>query len=152
MAERRDRDLQPADKIRLICRRDPRYRPEAYFWIFEALEHTLRGLPAPRHVTGQELCHGVRSLALERFGPLARVVLECWGITRTEDIGRMVFHLIDVELMGRTETDSIADFDQVFEFAEAFAPGAVAGVRLHDVFCPPPEPSPRLRAKEPALF
>jgi len=150
MAEKRE--LGAYERIRAICRRDARYRQDAYYWIFEALEHTLRSLPAPRHVTGQELCHGIRLLALERFGPLARAVFRSWGVTRTDDFGRIVFHLIEVELMGKTEQDSFEDFQGVFDFAEAFDE-VPRDVRLSDVFvaggAPAMAPLPR---KEPALF
>ena len=67
-------ERNPFDRIRAIVKKDPSYRVEAYCYVFEALDYTLRSLPKPRHVSGQELCDGIRSLAIERFGPLARTV------------------------------------------------------------------------------
>ena len=113
-------DKNPFDRIRAIVRRDPTYRVEAYCYVFEALDHTLRGLTKPRHVTGQELCLGIRDVAIERFGPLARTVFNHWGITKTEDFGRIVFNLIEAELMGKTDTDSLDDFRDVYDFDEVF--------------------------------
>jgi uncharacterized repeat protein (TIGR04138 family) len=73
-----------------------------------------------RHVTGQELCRAVRDAALERWGLMARGVLARWEITRTEDIGTIVFALVDNHWLSKQPTDTIDDFHNVFPFAEAF--------------------------------
>lgn len=73
-----------------------------------------------RHITGQQLCEGLRDLAIERWGYLARTVLRNWGILRTEDFGRIVYALIDAGILARTEEDSLDDFTDVFDFAAAF--------------------------------
>jgi uncharacterized repeat protein (TIGR04138 family) len=116
-------DKNPFERIRGIVKRDPAYRAEAYCYVFEALDYTLRALPKPRHVPGQELCQGLKELAIERFGPLAPVVFRHWGVTCTEDFGRIVFKLIDAELMGKTESDSIDDFRDVYDFEDVFDRG-----------------------------
>ncbi len=113
-------DKNPFERIRAIVKKDPSYRLEAYCYVFEALDYTLRGLGKHRHVSGQELCAGIRDLALERFGPLAWTVFKHWGITRTEDFGRIVFNLIESELMGKTDTDAIEDFRDVYDFEDVF--------------------------------
>ncbi len=104
-----------------LVRIDPRFRPEAYHFVFDALDFTLelRG-GARRHVTGPEIMEGVRRLALERFGYLARTVLESWGVRSTDDFGAIVFHLIDVDLLQRTADDRREDFVGLYDFAEAF--------------------------------
>jgi uncharacterized repeat protein (TIGR04138 family) len=66
------------------------------------------------------LCEGVRQFAVERFGYLARTVLESWNIRRTDDIGVIVYAMIEVELLRRNDNDSQADFHDVFDFEEAF--------------------------------
>ncbi|HOB73006.1 MAG TPA: hypothetical protein PKG54_00640 [Phycisphaerae bacterium] len=73
-----------------------------------------------RHVTGQQLCWAIRDTALKRWGLLARQVLAHWGITRTEDIGAIVFALVDNGWLSKQPTDSIDDFNHVFSFSEAF--------------------------------
>ncbi len=73
-----------------------------------------------RHVSGRELCWGLRDLALERWGLLARVVLESWRVRSTLDFGRIVFGFIDFELMRKQPEDSIDDFADVYSFAEVF--------------------------------
>jgi uncharacterized repeat protein (TIGR04138 family) len=106
-----------------------RYHQDAYRFVFEALQHTQERLrrPLPRnpddenaHITGQELCDGIRELAVKRFGLLARTVFDHWGIRGTSDFGRIVFELIERGEMRKTDRDSLADFSDVYEFDEAF--------------------------------
>ena len=73
-----------------------------------------------RHVSGPELLHGLREHALREFGPLAATVLENWGVTRCEDVGEMVFQLIEVGAFGKSDEDCPQDFAGVFDFDEAF--------------------------------
>lgn len=108
------------DKLMEICRGDRRYARGAYLFIFEALEHTVRKLGVRRHVTGKELLEGIRQFSRRQFGPLAKTVFRRWGIQSTDDFGQVVFRLVEVGLLGKTETDSVEDFHQVFDFDTAF--------------------------------
>ena len=102
--------------------------PEAYEFVRHGLQDTARRVhehmdalhEQDRHVTGQELCLGLRDFAINRFGLLAPMVLELWHIHRTEDFGRMVFALIEVGEMQRRPEDSLEDFCGVYDFREAF--------------------------------
>lgn len=73
-----------------------------------------------RHLTGQELCEGLREFALKQWGLMARTVLQRWGITCTFDFGRIVFALIDAARMQKTDEDTIDDFRDVYDFKAAF--------------------------------
>jgi uncharacterized repeat protein (TIGR04138 family) len=107
--------------VRDIVARDPRYNAEAYDFVFEALDHTLRRLGGNvRHVTGAEIMESVRLLALEQFGFLARTVLSQWGIRRTDDFGHIVFNLIEADLLQKTANDRLEDFIALYDFEEAF--------------------------------
>lgn len=112
------------DKDRVILdivMRDPRYSAEAYDFVFEALDFTLRRRGgAARHVSGSEIMESVRQLALEQFGYLARAVLAQWGITSTDDFGDVVFNLIEADLLQKTADDRREDFAHLFEFESAF--------------------------------
>lgn len=108
------------DRLRSVVRGDGRYDVNAYRFVYQALDFTLKNIGCKRHVTGRELCEGIRGLALEQYGGLASMVLERWGVRRTADFGNIVFNLVAAELMSRSETDSSADFDDVFDFREAF--------------------------------
>jgi len=77
------------------------------------------------HVSGQQLCFGLRDYAQRRYGAMAKTVLNHWGITRTEDFGRIVFAMVRVGLMRKTEEDELSDFRGVYDFDDAFAMPAV---------------------------
>jgi uncharacterized repeat protein (TIGR04138 family) len=111
---------------------DKRYAIEAYEFLCHALvftQHQLDRVPEPglqpenakdKHVSGQELLEGIRQLALEQFGPLAFIVFRSWGLKSTRDFGNMVYHLIDSGIWFCSETDRIEDFDDLYDFEEAF--------------------------------
>lgn len=133
------------DDLAGVLARDPRYTIHAYAFVFDALEFAKglkkrvpglgrarpRSSAAARHVSGRELCEGARRLALENYGLMALTVLNLWGITSTSDIGEMVYHLIAAGDLEKTASDSRADFEDVFDFEEAFRRGFV--VPLDDV-------------------
>ncbi len=131
------------DDLAGVLARDPRYTVHAYAFVFEALEHTKqlkrrgllgegpklahpqgrqrrrRGAERPQHVTGRELCGGARDLAQRLYGYLALTVLAQWGLRSTADIGNIVYNLIAAGDMEKTPEDSLADFDDVFDFEQA---------------------------------
>ena len=73
-----------------------------------------------RHVSGRELCWGLRDYAQRRWGLMARCVLESWNIRHTSDFGRVVFGFIDFDLMQKQSGDAIEDFEDQFDFEQAF--------------------------------
>lgn len=99
---------------------DPRYPEKAYVFLLLALQRVIGRLPEPRHVSGRELALGCRELALELYGPMARTVLDHWGIRGTGAFGDLVFNLLEIGVLSKTEEDSRGDFEDVFDFAEAF--------------------------------
>jgi uncharacterized repeat protein (TIGR04138 family) len=96
------------------------YKPNAYRFTLDAVGFTVRELEENRHVSGNELLDGIRRMALDRFGPMAKTVFEQWGITRTEDFGSIVFQLVDEGLLGKTEQDKLSDFARGYDFHDAF--------------------------------
>jgi len=110
----------PENQLEALVQRDPRYTIEAYLFLREALDYTVRTLDKPRHVSGQELLEGIRRYALSEFGPITRRVLSEWGIHACIDFGNLVFNLVDEGLLGKTEDDSIEDFTPGYDFEEAF--------------------------------
>ena len=105
------------DRIRL---REPRFHEHAYLFVLSALEFCQARLPERRHIAGRELAVACRDLALERYGVMARVVLEHWGVQSTSDIGDMVFALVDLGLLISQATDTRDEFADVFDFDKAF--------------------------------
>jgi len=113
-------DAELLERIRDLVNRDRRYRPEAYDFVRHALDHAARLLDVPGHLTGPQLLEGVRDLAILRYGPMAGPVLEHWGLRSTEDVGEIVFNLIDIGVLSKTESDAREDFANGFDFADAF--------------------------------
>ena len=73
----------------------------------------------PRHVSGQELCHALKQLALDQFGLMAKLVLAGWGIRATSDFGEIVYNLIRIGEMSKSNGDRREDFDDVYDFDQA---------------------------------
>ena len=105
------------DRIRL---REKRFSEHAYLFVLAALEFCQTRLPERRHISGRELAMACRDLALERYGLVARLVLEHWGIRATSDIGDVVFTLVDLGLLISLPNDTRDEFADVFGFEEAF--------------------------------
>ena len=113
------------EALQRIRQKDKRYPEAAYHLVRESLNHTTKILEKPergegRHVTGRELLAGFRIFVLSQFGPLTRTVLKRWGIRQTEDVGNIVFNLVNEGALGATEEDSIEDFRDVYTFDSAF--------------------------------
>lgn len=112
------------EAIDQVLARDPRFDRAAYHFLRDALDYTLKvrkkASGAQGHITGPQLLEGIRQHALKSYGPMVPTVLEYWGVGRTEDFGAMVFSLVEEGIFGKTETDSIEDFKNVYSFHDAF--------------------------------
>jgi uncharacterized repeat protein (TIGR04138 family) len=114
-----------------ILARDSRYAREAYHFVRESLDVTQQHIHKncrdrtdrkDRHVTGQQLLEGIRDYALKSFGPMSLFLLNTWGLYRSDDVGEIVFNLVDhgQGMFGKTENDSRDDFKAAYNFEEAF--------------------------------
>ena len=114
-------DLQFADDVMgRIRARGGRYNERAYLFLLGTIEFLQLRLEVRRHVTAAELAWACRDFALQQYGLLAPVVLAHWGITRTEDLGRIVYTLVEVGLLVTQPGDHESDFNAVYEFTDAF--------------------------------
>ena len=108
-----------------ILKEDSRYHAEAYLFIREALDFASKTLKKPskgpqKHVSASELLEAIRQYALREYGPLAMTVLNYWGINNCTDFGQIVFNLVNKNILRKTESDSIRDFDNGYDFETAF--------------------------------
>jgi len=118
-----------------LADRDGRYQPEAFVFIQESVGVTVQMINNGEikrdsadhdknefHVTGQELLRGVLRLSRDRWGMLAPVVFDFWGIHSTEDFGEIVFLMVEDEEMEwkKRDCDSRKDFANGFDFATSF--------------------------------
>ena len=132
---------QPEIDWRKILDQAGPYPIEAFNFVREGLNHTVErallqgdgsaralgaGNPETNHISGQQLCLGLRDFAILQYGMLAPAVLRHWNIVRTEDFGRIVYAMIDGSVMSKTPEDSIDDFASVYEFDEAFSDAHLA--------------------------
>ncbi len=113
------------EALELIRAKDPRYDRQAYLFVREALDFTQKKISKEnrgriRHVSGQELLEGIRDYALSQFGPMTMMVLQEWGVNACADFGDIVFNMVDIGLLAKTEKDSRADFGGGYDFYEAF--------------------------------
>ncbi len=117
-------EQEQREQIRRLAEEDGRYHEEAFLFVRRGLDHTVRGIlhagGSPRHVRGQELVRGLRDYAVQEYGPLCLRLLRYWGVHTTDDIGEMVFLMIDAHILGKTEEDTIEDFHDVFDFEVEF--------------------------------
>lgn len=113
-------DDLPVMGIEDVISTDGRYRPEAFGLLHEGLARAVKDThgreqeEGDNHVTGQQLCESIRDLAMDRYGMMARAVLQMWGVTGSLDFGNMVYLLIENGYMRKTEEDSLNDFKDVF--------------------------------------
>jgi uncharacterized repeat protein (TIGR04138 family) len=108
-----------------IVAHDSRYRQEAYVFLRGALDYVQKPSGKNRkieacHITGRELLIGLRAYALELYGPMAKALLNEWGIHSCEDFGELVFNMVDHGLLSKTEKDSRDDFKSGYDFHEVF--------------------------------
>ena len=116
---------KPHISIEELIRRDGRYPLAAVQFVREGLNYTVSkvhpkaGEGERRHVTGEQLCLGLREIALKKWGYMAKSVLNKWHIEQTRDFGEIVFIMVNSGWMHKEPTDSVDDFNEVYEFAYA---------------------------------
>ena len=123
-----------------LLKEDTRYPLEAYQFVRDALsfaqddldmgtdnaanaasQHSAEASQRPeRHLTGQELCEAIRLYALSQYGYLSKTVLNQWGLNATGDFGNVVYNLISIGWMRKSEDDLREHFDEVYDFETVF--------------------------------
>ena len=129
---------EPLQRILELVKKQPQYKVDAYLFVQNALafaqaemkmkieqeseldEYESAVPTRESHLTGQQLCEAIRQFATEQFGYMAKVVLNSWGVYSTSDFGEIVYNMIRIKLMKKSKTDRREDFDNVYDFDEAF--------------------------------
>lgn len=114
-----------SEAVQAIVDRDPRYDRDAYAFLRDALEFSIKKhrkahKEEPVDIPAADLLEGLRLFALKEFGPMAPTVLGHWGVRSCEDIGNLVFNLVDARVFSKTEKDTAEAFQSGFDFDEAF--------------------------------
>ena len=105
------------------------FHPHAYVFVSEALKtaqelvsrQLVDRLDETHHISGPELLEGVRILGLRLYGLMAPVVFRHWGLSSTDDFGRIVFEMIERGDMRKSDSDQLSDFHGVYSLDESFA-------------------------------
>lgn len=121
-------DLDFNEIVDLIRKEDGRYHRKAYVFVREGLDKTVKTIKQAdsaqarptMHITGRELALGLKTHALDQFGPMAKTVLADWGVKATSDFGEIVYNLIEYNVFSKTESDRKEHFDAIYEFDDAF--------------------------------
>lgn len=113
------------EAVEKVCSSDARYQPEAYVFLRDALDSTLKRRKKAKkdmsaHVSAPELLDGFRLHALHEFGPMTITVLSYWGVRSSEDIGHMVFNLVETGVFGKTDEDNLENFRNGLDFEKVF--------------------------------
>jgi uncharacterized repeat protein (TIGR04138 family) len=110
----------PEDKLYDAAEASGRFRPAAFLLILRSLERAQRRRGRRGHVSGVALLESLRELVREEYGPMALTVLHHMGLHSTEDVGELVFYMVERELLRKREEDTIEEFRDVYDFEEAF--------------------------------
>ena len=113
------------EAVEQILAKDARFSRDAYVFVREALDFTQKLVVKEarggiRHVSGQELLDGIRKFALEQFGPMVVTVFEEWGVKNCRDFGDIVFNMVEIGLLAKTDKDTRDDFQNGYDFTDAF--------------------------------
>ena len=113
------------EAVEQVLVKDSRYHRDAYTFVREALDYTQKLIGKEtrgqiRHVSGQKLLDGIRQFALQQFGPMTMTVFEEWGVRNCRDFGEIVFNMVEIGLLAKTEKDSRDDFQNGYDFTDAF--------------------------------
>lgn len=120
------RDEKFTNTVERIVDKDPRFSVEAYAFISDAVLYTTHKIesdsPAKQHhITGKELLDGIKDFAMQQFGPIAPAVLRHWGLNDSMAIGHVVFNMVNNQLLGKSQKDTIDDFKHGFDFDMEFS-------------------------------
>lgn len=92
-----------------------KYSDDAYIFVREAVDFAIRHIGEVRHVSALELLENCKIYAQKQYGLLAQDVLENWRINSADDIGNIVFELIEAGSLSASPGDSREDFSIKFD-------------------------------------
>ena len=106
-----------SDSFDDIVAKDNRYDGRAYALLMDVVHYLGKD---GKHMSAAEIMDEFRETALDQFGPLAYRVLTEWGLKSCEDIGEMMFNLLEFHRVRRDSDDLPESFLGGYDFEEAF--------------------------------
>jgi uncharacterized repeat protein (TIGR04138 family) len=89
---------------------------EAFHFVVDALQFTVEQMgdksgEAPRHLHAHELLDGLVHFGMKKFGLLSDTVFKQWGVKSNQDIANIVYQMIKIEMLKKSEEDDFKDFE-----------------------------------------
>lgn len=106
-----------SDRFEDVVAKDARYDARAYALLMDVVHYLGE---SDRHMTGEDVLEEFKERALDQYGPMAYTVLTEWGVRRCEDVGEMMFNLVEARRIKRDEGDTPEAFVGGYDFREAF--------------------------------
>lgn len=109
------------EAVEELCSRSDRYKQDAYVLLRDSFDATLKQTEKANtegNLSAAELYHGYCAYAVAQFGPLAEDVLYSWGVSSPEDVGELVYNLIEMGIFGSRKEDSKVDFAELPPMAD----------------------------------
>ena len=109
--------------VEQIVANDQRYHREAYVFVRDSLRLTVEIAIKAGHDSGvhaNDVLNGLRDSAVKQFGPMAKFVLEQWGIHRCPDFGEILFNMADIGFLANSAKGCRTAFAEGFDFDAAF--------------------------------
>ncbi len=114
---RQEANRQMAMEARLrALAKDSVYALEAFEFIYFGLQRAMKEPGV--HVSGEDLCIALKQGGVDLFGYMAKTVFNQWGVHTTADWGKIVFTLVDAEMLGKQDSDEQHEFENVYDFEE----------------------------------
>ncbi len=106
-----------SDSFDDIIAKDSRYDARAYALLMDVIHFLGEG---GKHMTSADIMEEFKERALDQYGPLSYMVVTEWGLSRTEDLGEMMFNLVEGHRVRKDENDTPESFAGGYDFREAF--------------------------------
>ncbi|UDQ98052.1 Minf_1886 family protein [Lentisphaerota bacterium WC36G] len=102
-------------KIAVILSKDSSYPKDAYQLITDVIHAASKEQHSSQkqshHIGAKKIVQSVIDYAIKEYGFFASEVLVKLNLINAIDVGKVVFNLIEVELLHQSEDDSLSDFD-----------------------------------------
>jgi uncharacterized repeat protein (TIGR04138 family) len=120
-------EIPPLTALRVLARLLDR-NVDSILFVLTAYRHAYEQNTPRRNIfklprfDARAICNALRDHALEHYGSreTAIATLRFWQLTRSEDVGEVMFGLVEVGLVTPEESDSPRDFDGLFTLETLF--------------------------------
>jgi uncharacterized repeat protein (TIGR04138 family) len=117
-------ELTPELKRRMLAEQYEKlnqdYPPSAYILVLKAIKAATFSVASGSHVPARDVVEAFRTVARLEYGADALSKLAEMQIRTTEDIGKLVFALVDAGRLGVSQEDTLEAFIDIYDFKQEF--------------------------------